>query len=154
MCYNLCLDKFVIYIIHLSFVILVSLTRRSWCKRHRKSSTSERTTQKEYWRNEWSYNKVSEETEAFRRWRGKYTQAKGSIYFNLFPSIFYFLVVSGDSYLLMITFSRKKLLTWWGSKRRHEKKDKVVLVRDFLGFSCEIFSFPSPCTVYNSWFSF
>jgi len=112
MCYNLCLDNFFIYIIHLSFLILVSF--------HADLDVSDiENLQLQKEQHEKNIEGMNEAITKFRKKQRQLEDEEANIHKQKVPSIliyslpffFIFLFVCGDSYLLIITFSRKKLLT-------------------------------------------
>jgi len=111
MCYNLCLDNFFIYIIHLSFLILVSF--------HADLDVSDiENLQLQKEQHKKNIEGMNEAITKFRKKQRQLEDEEANIHKQKVPSIliyslpfFIFLFVCGDSYLLIITFSRKKLLT-------------------------------------------
>jgi len=111
MCYNICLDKFVICIIHLSFLILVSP--------HADLDVSDiENLQLQKEQHKKNIEGMNEVITKFRKKQRHLEDEEANILkqkvlFILIYSLPFsnFLVVFGDSYLLIITFSRKKLLT-------------------------------------------
>ena len=111
MCYNLCLDNFFIYIIHLSFLILVSF--------HADLDVSDiENLQLQKEQHEKNIEGMNEAITKFRKKQRQLEDEEANIHKQKVPSILIyslpfsnFLVVFGDSYLLIITFSRKKLST-------------------------------------------
>ena len=102
---------FFIYIIHLSFLILVSF--------HADLDVSDiENLQLQKEQHEKNIEGMNEAITKFRKKQRQLEDEEANIHKQKVPSIliyslpfFIFLFVCGDSYLLIITFSRKKLLT-------------------------------------------